>query len=95
MCDCRAAINEHLRPHGGELLESLFSEPPRLFVATTYRANVKRKKKLPLVVATFCPFCGVRIPEDTGPLSKLQAKGAEGSEATEEQGLAVTSEGTP
>lgn len=71
-CNCRDAINDELAKHGGELLASLFCDPPRLFVATTHRMDVKRKKKLPLVVATFCPFCGVRIPEDTGPLSKLQ-----------------------
>lgn len=72
-CNCSKAVNDRLAESGGELLASLFCDPPRIFVATTHRAGVKRKKKLPPVVATFCPFCGVRIPNDTGPLSKLRS----------------------
>jgi hypothetical protein len=71
-CTCLDQMNEHLRPYGGAVLTSLLSEPPRVFVATTHLESVKRKKKLPLVVATFCPFCGVKVPEDTGPLAKLK-----------------------
>lgn len=76
ICNCLDQMNEALRPHGGEIMTSLFSEPPRLFVTTTHLANVKRKRKLPLVVATYCPFCGVKVPEDTGPLAKLKERTA-------------------
>lgn len=61
-CSCFKQIDEHLKAYGGELLRNLFG-PPRAIVST-YREKAVRGKKMPIVFATFCPFCGVRYPKD-------------------------------
>ena len=72
-CNCFREVDDHLKTKGGELLCSLFSVPQRVFIAT----NKKRghRGKVPLVQASYCPFCGVKYPEDKGILTKL-TKGA-------------------
>lgn len=60
-CNCFSQINEHLKPYGAELLCNLFG-PPQAIIST-YREKVTRGKKVPLVFATFCPFCGVKYPK--------------------------------
>lgn len=58
-CDCFREVNEHLKTLGGELLCSLLSNPQRVFIATHKK---KGARKLPLVQASFCPFCGEKYP---------------------------------
>lgn len=62
-CKCISEMNEHLKPHGGEILINLFG-PPRAFISTHQldAPKGKRKPKVPYVMATFCPFCGVKYP---------------------------------
>ena len=64
MCNCFNEINKYLAPSGGELLSSLFSEEPRAFVATYREPKKGRRPKVPLVQATFCPFCGKKYPRE-------------------------------
>lgn len=63
-CNCFSQINEHLATYGGELLCNLFG-PPRAIVST-YREPKKggHRKKMPIVLATFCPFCGNKYPKE-------------------------------
>ncbi len=68
-CNCAKSVNERLAENGGELLVDLFN-PQRTFVATIHKADVKRKKKLPLVQASFCPFCGVKYPPSLSPFKR-------------------------
>lgn len=63
-CKCFDQINEHLKPYHGELLCNLFG-PPRAIVSTFQnRVNGRKPKmRMPLVFATFCPFCGTKYPK--------------------------------
>jgi hypothetical protein len=54
-------MDEHLKPLGGQLLCNLFG-PPRAIVST-YQLTPekgKRRKKVPYVIASYCPFCGTK-----------------------------------
>lgn len=64
MCDCIDHVNAKLRQFGGEVLVNLLG-PERVFISTHQPPPAKgtRRKKLPLVAATFCPFCGTAYPE--------------------------------
>jgi hypothetical protein len=61
-CNCFSQINEHLKTYGGELLCNLL-EPPRAIIST-YREKAVRGKKMPIVFASFCPFCGGKYPKN-------------------------------
>lgn len=67
MCDCIAEVNARLAQDGGEVLTDMLTEPPRAFI-TTYRRWARRK--LPLVQATFCPFCGTVYPPNENAAAK-------------------------
>lgn len=66
MCDCRAAVNERLAITNSKIAEGLvFSlsdavmdvSPPMIMVD---KINRNIKGKLPVLLATCCPFCGER-----------------------------------
>lgn len=65
-CNCIAGMDDLLKPMGGKILVNLVG-PPRAFVSTYQLPTVKgkRRKKVPLVRATFCPFCGVKYASIT------------------------------
>ncbi len=64
-CKCFAQLDALLKPHGGELLRNLFG-PPRAVISTN-KLDVpkgKRRKSVPIVFASFCPFCGVKYTKE-------------------------------
>lgn len=66
-CNCFSDVNAELAKSNGELLADFFTDPPRVFISTYRR---KGRKKLPLVQASFCPFCGEKYPENKIALTK-------------------------
>lgn len=56
-CDCIDRVNIELAPHGAELLTSMF-RMPRAFIAL--HKLQKTRGKLPLLQASYCPFCGAQ-----------------------------------
>jgi len=63
MCNCNDVINDHLAQHGSKLETSWFPESPRVFIKT-YVTEKKRGRKAPYMMATYCPFCGEKYPEE-------------------------------
>lgn len=68
-CDCVARMNENLKPHGLRLA-SCFSigtgtaQHRPVLISTEKLADAgRRKTSPPLVIASFCPFCGKRFAE--------------------------------
>jgi hypothetical protein len=60
-CSCIADTNKLLAEQGynGQILVNLFG-PPRATVELVKLTEGKRGKKLPVLIASHCPFCGVR-----------------------------------
>ena len=67
MCDCITDVNRLLAEHNGRLVctYNLTSgrDYPKLEVE---KADRKNRKKPPLMIPTFCPFCGERYKADQG-----------------------------
>lgn len=58
-CDCIDTTDAMLAEHNAQIVSTLFGKPPRVVIATVKRDEKKRGKP-PAMLATYCPFCGVR-----------------------------------
>jgi hypothetical protein len=61
-CACIGQVNERLLPHNAIVVET-FYPVARPVIETTKLDSKARSKRPPLVIASFCPFCGVKYPE--------------------------------
>lgn len=62
---CFDQLNQHLKPHNGRLamgiqITETMGLQGRLLIATEKIDKTKRKP-VPSVMASFCPFCGVKL----------------------------------
>lgn len=58
MCDCVTDLNARLKAeHNGILITTLFGSPTRCTVGVD-KLDTKVRKRPPVVIASFCPFCG-------------------------------------
>jgi hypothetical protein len=65
-CKCFARVDELLKPLGAMLNQNLFDRSPRAFIAVIENGDKrKRGQKLPLMQASYCPFCGKKYPKET------------------------------
>lgn len=71
MCDCRAAVNERLVSSNAKIaMGLLFGEgkleaaPPMIVLE---KADDRKRGRLPVLVATCCPFCGERFSTKSAP----------------------------
>lgn len=68
-CKCIEEFNERLAPHNGKidvalaLVDNMTRMVARPQVATR-KIDAKKRKPVPVVMAAFCPFCGVNLGED-------------------------------
>lgn len=64
MCDCIAKVNEKLAAQGAELATVMMIDVGgrKTFTALPVptRKLLGRRKSAPVLMPTFCPFCGVR-----------------------------------
>ena len=67
MCDCRTRMNERLKPSNARLASAfmvsggkLGAAPPMIEVE---KIDPKSRKKIPSVLATYCPFCGEKFKD--------------------------------
>lgn len=51
-----------LREHNAVLVTTMFRQPDVPIISTD-KINSKQRGKPPLMLASFCPFCGVKYPE--------------------------------
>lgn len=63
-CDCVSKVNAQLAEKGGQLTMALgitsdMNVIGRLLLVTEKTGS--KRKPLPRVTATFCPFCGVKV----------------------------------
>lgn len=67
-CECVKEFDAYLAPHNGKIATGFLYEKNVLkltyFVATE-KLDTKKRKDIPRVVMTYCPFCGVKYDEDT------------------------------
>ncbi len=68
MCDCVKNMDAHLKDHNAQLAFGFQTTKSmnlvsRLLVGTEKIDKTKRKP-LPHVMASFCPFCGVKMNEE-------------------------------
>jgi hypothetical protein len=61
MCDCVDRLNGKLAEKNAAIVTNLFG-PARTCV-TLYKVDEKKRGRLPVLVASHCPFCGVEYPE--------------------------------
>lgn len=66
MCNCAEEMDARLQEHGGRLVRAIAlrgnTMVSRLLVSTE-KTDSKKRKPLPVVAASFCPFCGVRVAD--------------------------------
>jgi len=60
MCNCINAMNEQLKEHNGRLIVPMFTAP-RVIITLE---KLSPRKRVPVVVANYCPFCGETYPEE-------------------------------
>lgn len=70
-CDCIARVNEQLAALNAALdvplsidMKTGQTQPPKLTVAVCKR-DTKKRGRLPVLFASYCPFCGVAYTEKT------------------------------
>lgn len=56
MCECIHEANTMLASRNGELVITLY--PVVRPVIETMKLNSKKREKPPMMVASYCPFCG-------------------------------------
>lgn len=69
MCECVSEMNERLKDHNGRVSIAILMPAAghnnlraRVLVQTEKLDRAKRKK-LPSVIATYCPFCGEKATD--------------------------------
>lgn len=65
-CRCASKINDMLGARGSELVLTFIMKRKNIFARArveTQKLLGKTRRKQVFVVATFCPFCGVKYPE--------------------------------
>jgi len=71
MCECVKKLDEQLVEHNGRIAMALTMSKDmsrmgeRLLVATE-KIDTKKRKPIPKLMATFCPFCGDKWPAEDG-----------------------------
>lgn len=61
MCNCITEVNAKLAESNGELAITFW--PMVRPLLETMKLDTRKRVKPPLVVATFCPFCGEKYAE--------------------------------
>lgn len=67
MCDCRETFNGALAPYNAQLATAFRCPPGGAMRLEPYLIQIekldsgKRARKPPLVLASFCPFCGEKL----------------------------------
>ena len=59
-CNCIAEVNEKLAERNGELSITLW--PVIRPILETNKVDTKMRVRPPMIVATYCPFCGTKYP---------------------------------
>lgn len=67
-CECEKKINEALAPMNGRIkkligFDDKMSASERLVVATE-KIDTRKRKSAPIAVASYCPWCGVKLADD-------------------------------
>lgn len=69
MCECMTKMNEKLKPHNGKIALAILLPAEgsnalrsRMLVQTEPLDAAKRKK-VPAVMASYCPFCGEHVAD--------------------------------
>lgn len=57
MCDCIQQTNNMLKEHNVRLVSTMFSKP-EVVVVETAKIDTKKRGRPPVMLASFCPFCG-------------------------------------
>ncbi len=66
MCNCADEMDAKLKDHGGKLVRAIALRGNTLIarlLVSTEKTDPKKRKPLPVVAASFCPFCGVRFAD--------------------------------
>lgn len=56
-CDCVAEMDKVLAEHNGVVCTTMFGDPLRVAIRVEKFAD-KVRKRPPVVIASYCPFCG-------------------------------------
>lgn len=69
MCKCVAAIDKYLKPNNGRVAQIMqlveLKRTRNRIAIVTEKLNAKKRKPVPLVLASFCPWCGEKLKDDT------------------------------
>jgi hypothetical protein len=63
MCDCIETMNANLAEHNVMIVHNLIG-PPEATISVIKR-DAKKRDKIPYLMATYCPFCGVKYVRES------------------------------
>lgn len=73
-CKCNETVDELLAEHNSQLVTTLgFGGAPCRVVLLTEKRIVKKRWQPPRMLASYCPFCGVRYVPDTADAGESAA----------------------
>lgn len=62
MCDCIKTTNALLADHNARITLSMIGDQHPFIL--TEKVNEKQRGKAPLLMASYCPFCGEKYPKN-------------------------------
>lgn len=66
MCNCIAEFDAKLKDHNGKIAQAILLRGNALIarlLVQTEKLDTKKRKPVPALIASYCPFCGEKVTD--------------------------------